>query len=447
MRFKRVALLAHPPQNVPTLSAFIPLRVLVVVVALVGSLTVGIQRADAVASHPGHAAYQIIHPVRADHLDNVYWSDTFGAPRSGGRSHIGVDIMGPKMTPLVAANDAVVTWGEFDNAGGNIVRIRDMNGWEFQYIHINNDTPGSDDGNATCRQAFAAKICQSLDGHRIKRGLEFKAGELIAYLGDSGNAEWTGAHLHFEVYRPNADGGVVAVNPTPYVDAAVPSDQQSDQRPPDGPDLPLPDGAPWPDIPTAVDKIYQGVEGRAPTRSEAATLARALQDRSVAGALAEVVEANNSAAMIDRLYLIFFRRYADAEGYRYWLDRRGDGESLEDIAEWFAQSDEFRRRYGGRSFEDFLNLLYQDVLLRDPDTSGNRYWLDRLERGEVTRGTIVVYFSEGAEATRLYKLRAERTVLEWILHGRRPTETDITAWARLRATTELTPAIEKLLNR
>ena len=443
MRLYRVALLAHPPQNESTMSMFTPIRVVVLVAALVSSLTVGIQRADA-ATATGQAAtgqagagYRITHPVRADHLDNVYWSDTWGAPRSGGRSHIGVDIMGPKMTPLVAANDSVVTWGEFDNAGGNIVRIRDGDGWEYQYIHVNNDTPGTDDGQASCRQAFAAKICDSLDGRRIKRGLEFKAGEFIAYLGDSGNAEWTGSHLHFEVFQPTEDGGVVAVNPTPYFDAALTAG-------PDG-DVSLPEGSPWPDVATAVSEIYEAIEDRPPSSGEAETLSRALQDEGVGAALAEIVATNNSAAMIDRLYLIFFRRYPEIKGYNYWMQRRGDGESLEDIAEWFAESDEFQRRYGRGDFEDFLNLLYRDVLFRGADEDGNRYWLDRLERGDVTRGTIVVYFSEGSEATRLYKLRTERTVLERILTGDRPTEDEINKWAAIRADTDLATAIGQLI--
>ncbi len=426
MRFHQSVLVGHPP-------LISPLRLLVVVAALVSSLTVGIQRADA-------AIYPITHPVHADHLDNVYWNDTWGAPRSGGRSHIGVDIMGPRMTPLVAANDSVVTWGEFDNAGGNIVRIRDTNGWEYQYIHINNDNPGTDDGRASCHHAFAAKICATLDGHRIQRGLEFKAGELIAYMGDSGNAEWTAPHLHFEIYAPNGDGSVSPVNPTPYVDAAA-----TNPPPPDVPDTPLPDGAPWPTVASAVTDIFAATEGRSPTTAEANDLARRLQDQSMAEVLAAVVEQNNSAAMVDRLYLIFFGRTPDADGYDYWIAERGEGHSLEDIAEWFAQSTEFQDRYGGGTFGDFLDRLYRDVLGRSPDHEGNRYWLDQLERGEVNRGTIVVYFSEGEEAVDLSRLRTERVVLERILTGGRPTEAEIKAWVQLRGSRNLASAIEKLL--
>ena len=430
MRSTKSALLGHPPHI-----DLVMVCLLVVVAALVSSLTVAVQRADA-------ALYRITFPVHPDRIDDVYWSDTWGAPRSGGRSHIGVDIMGERMIPLVAANDSVVTWGEFDNAGGNIVRLRDDNGWEYQYIHINNDTPGTDDGNASCLQAFAAKICNNLDGNNIERGLEFRAGELIGYLGDSGNAEWTAPHLHFEIYAPNGDGGVSPVNPTPYVDAAA----TNPTTPPPGVTAhSLPDGAPWPDTATAVFEIFEATEGRYPTSAEASELNQLLRDQSVSHTLAEVVADNNSAAMVDRLYLIFFGRTPDAGGYDYWIHERSHGESLEDIAEWFAESSEFQRRYGGGTFEDFLNRLYTNVLERDPDVTGNRYWLNQLEQGEVTRGTIVVYFSEGDEAVGLSRLRTERTVLERILTGGRPTEREITDWAQLRADHDLAGAIDVLI--
>ena len=433
MRQTKSALIGPPPHV--ELNLQVQLRLLLVVAALVGSLTVGVQRADA-------AVYSITHPVHADYLDQVRWSDSWGAPRGGGRSHIGVDIMGDRMIPLVAANDSVVTWGEFDNAGGNIVRLRDTKGWEYQYIHINNDRPGTDDGKASCLQAFAAKICNSLDGNRIKRGLEFKAGEFIAYMGDSGNAEWIASHLHFEVYAPNGDGSVSPVNPTPYVDAAA-----ANPAPPlpNVSDAPLPDGSPWPDISTAVLEIFAATEGRYPSSAEAGELSQLLQKQSVGETLADVIAENNSAAMVDRLYLIFFGRTPDADGYDYWIHERSHGESLEDIAEWFADSEEFQRRYGGGTFEDFLNRLYTNVLDRNPDSAGNRYWLDLLKRGEVNRGTIVVYFSEGGEAVGLSQLRTERTVLERILTGQRPTEREIAQWSELRARHDLASAIDLLL--
>jgi hypothetical protein len=75
-----------------------------------------------------------------------------------------------------------------------MLRITDADGWQYVYIHLNNDTPGTDDGANRYDQAF-------VDG--IRAGQKVKAGEPIAFVGDSGNAESTGAHLHFELRSPD----------------------------------------------------------------------------------------------------------------------------------------------------------------------------------------------------------------------------------------------------
>jgi murein DD-endopeptidase MepM/ murein hydrolase activator NlpD len=66
------------------------------------------------------------------------------------------------------------------------------------YIHLNNDTPGTDDGANLRQHAFAAGI---------DKGSKVTAGQTVGFLGDSGNAEEAGAHLHFELHAP--DGTVV----------------------------------------------------------------------------------------------------------------------------------------------------------------------------------------------------------------------------------------------
>lgn len=129
----------------------------------------------------------------------VSYSDTFGAPRSGGRSHEGQDLMAARHTPLVAAADGTVTSLTWSNNGlsGNSLTIADADGWRYVYIHLNNDSPGTDDGSNVYDRAFA-------DG--IARGQKVKAGEVVGYVGDSGNAESTSPHVHFELRRP--DGSV-----------------------------------------------------------------------------------------------------------------------------------------------------------------------------------------------------------------------------------------------
>lgn len=142
------------------------------------------------------APESIVFPVIGD----VYYSDTFGAPRSGGRTHEGTDIMsvdGVKGRPVVAAADGVVDWIGSECC---YLAIDHGAGWETWYIHLDNDTPGTDDG-------LGWGIAEG-----IEVGTPVVQGQVIGYLGDSGNAEDAGAHLHFEIRQ---DG--VAINAYPYL--------------------------------------------------------------------------------------------------------------------------------------------------------------------------------------------------------------------------------------
>ena len=126
----------------------------------------------------------------------VSFSDDFGDPRSGGRTHAGNDLMGARMQKLLAAADGTVTSARLDasNLSGHMLTIKDAEGWSYRYIHLNNDTPGTDDGLAVRDQVFAPGV---------GTGAKVKAGQHVAYLGDSGNAEDTAPHLHFELVRPD----------------------------------------------------------------------------------------------------------------------------------------------------------------------------------------------------------------------------------------------------
>lgn len=117
------------------------------------------------------------------------FTDTWGAPRSGGRSHQGVDMLGARGTPLVAIESGTVRRMGNGGLGGITVWLRGTSGDEFYYAHL--------DGWA--------------EGLRV--GQEVNVGDLLGYMGTSGNAPDYIPHLHFE-YHP---GGGSAVNPYPLV--------------------------------------------------------------------------------------------------------------------------------------------------------------------------------------------------------------------------------------
>lgn len=125
------------------------------------------------------------------------FTDTWGAARSGGRTHIGTDIIAAKLTPLVSAVDGRITFMPFSEPDwGYAIYIKDDEGYSYRYLHVNNDTPGTDDGNGGAEHAYAPGL---------SRGSNVSAGQLIGWVGDSGNAEGVGAHLHFEIWSPEGE--------------------------------------------------------------------------------------------------------------------------------------------------------------------------------------------------------------------------------------------------
>ncbi len=360
-------------------------------------------------------------PVDGAHLTNVHWSDTWGAPRGGGRRHEGVDMMGPKGTPLVAAADGVITWFRHDNARGNYFALTGDDGWKYHYSHMNNDTPGTDDGANPFEFAYAPGMGQ---------GVRVTAGQLVGYMGDSGNAENSGSHLHFEVETP--DG--VAVNPTPFVDAA----KSRVGIPP----VPANLLGPFDSAAGFSTDLFTTFTGRAPTTSEAAALAAAVVNGGLSAAIAPYVSESSTVAQIDRLYVAYFLRRPDFDGLRYWIDQRGSGTTVTQIADSFADGNEFQARYGSLTFGDFVDQLYRDVLGREPDVAGRDYWLAELAADRVTRGNIVVQFTEGAELIGLTAKRSEIVGLTALFADTSPTDAEIATWNTDRASMSLAQAVE-----
>jgi hypothetical protein len=187
--------------------------------ALLGGAAAAAGLAAAACAAPSGppGADQIVFPVGGSST----YTDTFGAPRSGGRTHQGQDIMAARLAPAIAAVDGVVSWLRYD-ASGNYLILKDDAGWTYYYVHLNNDSPGTDDGRAPYELAFA-------DG--IRTGQRVRAGEVIGYVGDSGDAESTAPHLHFEMRRP--DG--TPINPYAALRAAARYQRSETERLADSP--------------------------------------------------------------------------------------------------------------------------------------------------------------------------------------------------------------------
>jgi peptidoglycan hydrolase-like protein with peptidoglycan-binding domain len=112
--------------------------------------------------------------------------------------------MADKMVPVVAVASGRVEYVNWSSDSGDLnpekccsLGLRHDDGWQTYYIHLNNDSPGTDDGRGW-------GIAPGL-----RPGVHVQAGELIGWVGDSGNAEGTSPHLHFELRDP---AGVI-VNP------------------------------------------------------------------------------------------------------------------------------------------------------------------------------------------------------------------------------------------
>lgn len=99
-----------------------------------------------------------------------------------------------------------------------------------------------------------------------------------------------------------------------------------------------------------------------------------------------------------RLYVAFFLRFPDGDGWGYWSGVRRGGASLEAIANEFVGSTEFVTTYGSLPDEQFVDLVYQNVLGRSADSGGRSYWVGQLGSG-VSRAQMMVAFSESPEFT------------------------------------------------
>jgi hypothetical protein len=147
----------------------------------------------------------IIFPVQG----GASFYNDFNQLSNGARIHSGNDLMAPKMTPILAARGGRVSFAPMTEPDyGYMISIAGDDGYKYNYIHINNDTPGTDDGLGGAQNAYAPGIQQ---------GAQVIQGQQIAWVGDSGNAESTVPHLHFEIRLPDD----TPIDPYQYLKASL----------------------------------------------------------------------------------------------------------------------------------------------------------------------------------------------------------------------------------
>ena len=121
---------------------------------LVAAATLALTQGPAAAAADGSTYRRLRFPVEGA----VTYGNDFGAARSGGRSHEGNDLMGRKLQPLLAARAGKIGSVKVDSGtnSGNMLTIVDAEGWQYWYLHVNNDAPGTDDGSNPPEFRFAA---------------------------------------------------------------------------------------------------------------------------------------------------------------------------------------------------------------------------------------------------------------------------------------------------
>ncbi len=143
----------------------------------------------------------VVFPIAGDYPTPLI--DSYGFPRMPGTKdahwHEGIDIFAPRNTPLVAAEGGTVTDVGVGRLGGLKVWVRGDSGTEWYYAHLENFAPG------------------------LAEGQTVKAGDLLGYIGDSGNAVGTPPHVHLEMHP----GGGGPVNPYPLLYIVSQVDQEA----------------------------------------------------------------------------------------------------------------------------------------------------------------------------------------------------------------------------
>jgi len=147
-----------------------------------------------------------------------------------------------------------------------------------------------------------------------------------------------------------------------------------------------------------------------------------------------------AGVLLDDLYQRVLGRPADDEGKRYWLGVLASGTRIEDVGALFYGSEEYVEAAG--TLEDYVGLLYDNLLHREPDPSGSRYWVGMLRSGAATPPQV----ARGFYASKESRLDRVARLYERFL-GRQPDAAGQAHWAdQLLRTDDIVLAVELSLS-
>jgi murein DD-endopeptidase MepM/ murein hydrolase activator NlpD len=148
---------------------------------------VALAAGDPIASRP------LLFPVKG--FDVSQLRDTF-EERRGAAKHEALDIMAKRGTPVLAVEDGRIAKLFRSVPGGiTIYQFDPSGGYVFYYAHLDGYAPG------------------------VKEGATVKRGDVLAYVGSTGNAAPDAPHLHFAIFKLGPDRKWwrgEAINPYPY---------------------------------------------------------------------------------------------------------------------------------------------------------------------------------------------------------------------------------------
>ncbi|MEM9561206.1 MAG: DUF4214 domain-containing protein [Actinomycetota bacterium] len=160
-----------------------------------------------------------------------------------------------------------------------------------------------------------------------------------------------------------------------------------------------------------VDRAYRQLAGRAPTADEAAQGQAVVRSGSRLALADSLVEgAHFSGSLVDDLYEQALGRQPDADGRAYWVATLADGLKYEHLGTLFFGAAEYVNRSGGTN-ASFVDALYRDILGREPDADGRRYWLDQLAAGRANPDDVANAFYRSIESRRDRARSMHRLVL------------------------------------